>query len=116
MSLVIRNGRVITASTDFIGDVFIADGTIQLVGKSLDVEADREIDATGRYVMPGAIDPHTHVDAPFMGTVTSDDFTSATVAAAFGGTTSLVDFCLQSPGQSMPDALATWHGKLEKAP
>jgi dihydropyrimidinase len=67
-------------------------------------------------VIPGAIDPHTHMEMPFGGTVTCDDFTSGTVSAAFGGTTSLIDFCLQAPGQSIPDALATWHEKLDRCP
>ena len=74
------------------------------------------IDASGKYVIPGAIDPHTHMEMPFGGTVSCDDFTSGTASAAFGGTTSLVDFCLQAPGQSIPDALATWHEKIERCP
>jgi dihydropyrimidinase len=73
------------------------------------------IDAGGKYVIPGAIDPHTHMEMPFGGTVSCDDFTSGTTSAAFGGTTTIVDFCLQQPGQSLPDALATWHEKIERA-
>ena len=116
MSVLIKGGRVVTAADDYVGDVYVEDEAVTLIGESLDVQADKVIDASGKMVLPGCIDPHTHLDTPFVGTISSDDFTSATVAAAFGGTTSLVDFCLQSPGQSMPDALETWHGKLEKAP
>src|ERR687885_3058254 len=115
MSVLIKGGRVITAADDYVADVFIEDERISLIGESLDVTADKVIDASGKYVLPGAIDPHTHIELPFGGTVTCDDFTSGTVSAAFGGTTSLVDFCLQEPGQSLPDALATWQEKIERA-
>src|SRR5205814_1607680 len=83
----------------------VEDGVISVLGTSLDVPADRVVDARGKYVLPGAIDPHTHMEMPFGGTVTCDDFTSGTVSAAFGGTTSLVDFCMQQRGQTLPDAL-----------
>jgi dihydropyrimidinase len=116
MSVVIKGGRVVTAVDDYVADVLIDGETIAAVGTSLGGSADRVIDATGKYVIPGAIDPHTHMEMPFGGTVSCDDFTSGTVSAAFGGTTSLVDFCLQAPGQSIPDALATWHEKIERCP
>jgi dihydropyrimidinase len=116
MSVLIRNGRIITAADDYVGDVFIEDETVSMIGHSLDVEADRVIDASGKYVLPGAIDPHTHMEMPFGGTVSCDDFTSGTTSAAFGGTTSIVDFCIQQPGQSIPEALATWHEKIERCP
>src|SRR5256886_12651427 len=115
MSVLIKGGRIITAADDYVGDVFIDNGTVALLGESLDMSADKVIDAGGKYVIPGAIDPHTHMDMPFGGTVTCDDFTSGTVSAAFGGSTTLIDFCMQSPGQTLPDALATWHQKLERA-
>jgi dihydropyrimidinase len=115
MSVLIRGGRVITAVDDYAADVFVDNGVVTQIGNSLDARADRVIDARERYVMPGAIDPHTHMDMPFGGTVTCDDFTSGTVSAAFGGSTTLIDFCMQSPGQTLPDALATWHQKLERA-
>ncbi|MBA2475925.1 MAG: dihydropyrimidinase, partial [Actinobacteria bacterium] len=112
MSVLIKGGRVITAADDYVGDVFVEDERISLIGESLDVEADRVIDAAGKYVLPGCIDPHTHLDMPFGGTVTADDFESGHVSAAFGGTTTHVDFCIQAQGQSFAEALETWHGKL----
>ena len=115
MSVLIRGGRVITASDDYVADVFVDNGVVTQIGKSLDQKADRVIDARDRYLLPGAIDPHTHMEMPFGGTVTCDDFTSGTVSAAFGGTTTLIDFCLQERGQSLPDALATWHAKLGRS-
>jgi dihydropyrimidinase len=115
MSVLIKGGRVITAADDYVGDIYVEDGKVSLIGASLDVGADKVIDAAGKYVIPGAIDPHTHMEMPFGGTVSCDDFTSGTTSAAFGGTTAIVDFCLQQPGQSLPDALATWHEKIERA-
>src|SRR6187399_2370903 len=84
-----------------------------MLGESLDVEADRVIDAAGKYVLPGCVDPHTHLDMPFGGTVTIDDVTSGQTAAAFGGTTCHVDFCIQGQGQTFAEALAAWHEKRE---
>ncbi|HEV8603160.1 MAG TPA: dihydropyrimidinase [Gaiellaceae bacterium] len=114
MSVLIKGGRIVTAADDYVGDIFIDNGTVSLIGESLDVAADKTIDATGKYVIPGAIDPHTHIELPFGGTVTCDDFTSGTVSAAFGGTTSLIDFCFQMPGQTFAQALETWHEKIER--
>ena len=113
MSVLIKGGRIVTAADDVVGDVFVEGEQITLIGAKLDVSADRVIDATGKYVLPGCIDPHTHLDMPFGGTVTVDDVTSGHTAAAFGGTTCHVDFCIQSPGQSFGDALAAWHAKRE---
>src|SRR5437016_6262667 len=113
MSVLIQNGRVITAADDYVADVFIDGERISLVGESLDVEADRVIDADGKYVLPGCVDPHTHLDMPFGGTVTIDDFTSGQTSAAFGGTTCHVDFVIQTPGQSFGEALDGWHGRRE---
>ena len=113
MSVLIRNGRVVTAADSTVADVFVDGEKVALIGTSLDVRADREIDASGKYVLPGAIDPHTHLDMPFGGTVTIDDFTSGHAAAAFGGTTCHVDFCIQGKGQSFAEALAGWHAKRE---
>src|ERR671931_2810156 len=116
MSILLKGGRIVTAADDYVGDVFVDNGTVSLIGESLDVQADKTIDASGKYVIPGAIDPHTHMEMPFGGTVSCDDFTSGTTSAAFGGVTTLIDFCLQAPGQSIPDALATWHEKIERCP
>ena len=87
MSVLIKGGRIVTAADDYVGDVFIENETVTLIGESLDVTADKTIDATGKLVFPGAIDPHTHLEMAFGGTVTCDDFTSGTTSAAFGGTT-----------------------------
>jgi dihydropyrimidinase len=114
MSVLIKGGRIITASDDYVGDVYAENGTVTLIGESLDVAADKVIDAAGKIVMPGAIDPHTHLEMFFGGTVTCDDFTSGTVSAAFGGTTCLVDFCMQAPGTSFEAALASYHEKIER--
>src|SRR3954469_23834147 len=105
MSVLIKGGRIITAADDYVGDIYIDNGTVSLIGESLDVAADKTIDATGKYVIPGAIDPHPHIEMFFGGTTTCDDFTSGTTSAAFGGTTSLIDFCMQAPGTPFPQAL-----------
>jgi dihydropyrimidinase len=115
MSVLIKGGRVVTAADDYVADVFIEDEAVTLIGESLDVPADKVIDAGGKMVLPGCIDPHTHLDMPFGGTISCDDFTSGTVSAAFGGTTCHVDFCIQAKGQTFGEALETWHGKIESA-
>lgn len=114
MSVIIKGGRIVTAADSYVGDIYIEDETVSVIGRSLDVQADKVIDASGKYVLPGCIDPHTHVEFPFGGTITCDTWTSATVAAAFGGTTSLVDFCAQTPGESLGSALEDWHAKVER--
>ncbi len=114
MSLLIQRGRIITASDDYIADVFCENGTITAIGRDLPshrFQAERTIDAAGMYVMPGGIDVHTHLDMPFGGTNSADDFESGTIAAAFGGTTSLVDFAIQYRGQTMRHALDDWMGR-----
>src|SRR5947199_3158041 len=113
MSVLIKGGRVITAADDYVADVFIDGERISLIGESLDVDADKVIDATGKYVLPGAVDPHTHLEMPWRGETTIDDFQSGHTAAAFGGTTTHVDFCIQGKGQSFGEALEIWHGKRE---
>ncbi|MFQ6612504.1 MAG: dihydropyrimidinase [Fidelibacterota bacterium] len=113
MSILIKNGRVITAVDDFIADIFIDQEEITQVGKDLDVQPDTVIDAAGKYVLPGGIDPHTHLDMPFGGTVSSDDFETGTRAAAFGGTTTIIDFAIQTKGHSALEGLDTWHAKAE---
>src|SRR5918999_1382643 len=114
MSVLIKGGRIITASDDYVGDIYAEGETVSLIGESLDVQADKVIDASGKYVFPGAIDPHTHIEMFFGGTTTCDDFTSGTIAAAFGGTTSLVDFCMQAPGTPFPDSLDNYFEKIER--
>jgi len=113
MSILIKNGRIITAVDDYMGDVFIENETITHIGESLDMEADEILDASGKYLFPGGLDPHTHLDMPFGGTVSADDFETGTRAAAHGGTTTLIDFAIQTKGQSTLEALDTWHAKAE---
>ena len=112
MSTLIKGGRIITAADDYIADIFIESEKVTLIGESLDVQADTIIDAGGKYVLPGGVDVHTHMESPFGGTFTADNFTDGTISAAFGGTTTIVDFCFQCPGQSLPEALGSWHDKL----
>jgi dihydropyrimidinase len=114
--LLIRGGQVVTDDSDEIRDVLIEDGKISEVAESIDVDADRLIDARAKYVLPGGVDPHTHMEMPFGATTTCDDFGSGTRAAAFGGTTTIVDFCIQQHGQPFDEALACWHTKLERCP
>jgi dihydropyrimidinase len=111
MSILIKGGRVITAADDYVADVFVEDERISLIGESLDVNAERVIDAAGRYVLPGGVDPHTHLDMPFGGTVTIDDVESGQTSAAFGGTTTHVDFIIQPPGSTFADAVDDWRAK-----
>ncbi len=113
MSILIKNGLIVTASDLYAGDVLIEGEKISTIGTSLDVEADRVIDATDRYVLPGGIDCHTHLDMPFGGTTSADDFESGTIAAAHGGTTTVVDFAIQYKGQTLHHAWETWMGKAE---
>src|SRR5579872_1209106 len=114
VSCLIKGGRIVTADSDLVGDLYIEGETVAQVGESLAVSADRLIDASGKIVMPGAIDPHTHLEMAFGGTVTCDDFTSGTVSAAFGGTTTLIDFCMQAPGSSFAEALERYQEKIER--
>ena len=109
---VIRNGTVVTATDTYAADVGITNGTIAAMGKDLPIEnAGKVIDAAGRYVIPGGIDVHTHLDMPFGGTTSADDFETGTIAAAFGGTTTLIDFAIQYKGQTLHQAFDTWMNK-----
>ncbi|MGB6119317.1 MAG: dihydropyrimidinase [Mesorhizobium sp.] len=113
MSKVIKNGTIVTADRSWKADVLIKHDKIVAIGA--DLHGDHEFDATGCYIMPGGIDPHTHLEMPFMGTYSADDFESGTRAALSGGTTMVVDFCLPSPNQSLLDALKMWDNKTSKA-
>ena len=113
MSVLIKNGRVITAVDDYLADIFIKNETVTLIGDKLEIEADEVIDASGKYLFPGGLDPHTHLDMPFGGTTSADDFETGTRAAAHGGTTTLIDFAIQSKGHSTLEALDTWHAKAD---
>jgi len=106
MSTVIRGGTVVTATRSFAADVLIEGERIVGVGPKL--QGDKAIDAAGCYVMPGGIDPHTHLEMPFMGTTTADDYETGTKAALAGGTTMVVDFCIPNHGQKLLDAWADW--------
>jgi dihydropyrimidinase len=112
-STVIRNGEIVTADLSYKADVKIEGGRIVEIGQNL--SGDKVLDATGCYVMPGGIDPHTHLEMPFMGTYSTDDFESGTRAALSGGTTMVVDFCLPGPNQSLLEALQMWDNKTAKA-
>jgi dihydropyrimidinase len=110
---VIRNGTIVTADLTYKADVLIEGGVITAIGPNL--VGDEVLDASGCYVMPGGIDPHTHLEMPFMGTYSADDFESGTRAALAGGTTMVVDFALPAPGQGLMDALQMWHNKSGRA-
>ncbi|HVE84881.1 MAG TPA: dihydropyrimidinase [Myxococcales bacterium] len=117
MKTLIKNGTVATASDTFVADVLIEGEKISLVGTDLSSKlngnVDRTIDAAGKYVIPGGIDPHTHLDMPFGGTTSADDFETGTRAAAFGGTTSVVDFAIQPPKGALRQGLDDWHKKAQ---
>ena len=112
----IRGGTVVNAEREWKADVLIVGETIAAVGADLQAPADAEVvDASGAYLLPGGIDPHTHMQLPFMGTVASEDFYTGTAAAAAGGTTTIIDFVIPSPGQRILEAYETWRGWAEKS-
>ncbi len=113
MKTLIKNGRIVTAVDNYKADILIEGETISVIGARLDMEADRVIDASGKLVIPGGIDPHTHMELPFGGTEASDDFRTGTQAAAHGGTTTIIDFAVQYKGQSLIEAVDNWHRKAE---
>ncbi len=113
MSILIKNGTIVTATDLYAGDVFIEGEKITTIGSALTVPADRVIDAAGKYMLPGGIDVHTHMDMPFGGTTSADDFESGTIAAAFGGTTTIVDFAIQYRGETLHHAFETWSQKAQ---
>ena len=115
---VIKNGKVISTTGVIAQDVLVTDETITALGApgyfdGVEQGADTVIDAAGKYVIPGGIDVHTHMELPFGGTSAKDTFESGTRAAAFGGTTTIVDFAVQSKGKSLREGLDAWHAKAE---
>ncbi len=111
---IIQNGTIVTATDTYKSDLGIADGKISAIAVSLSAEnAGKRIDAAGKLVLPGGIDVHTHLDMPFGGTTSADDFETGTRAAAFGGTTTLIDFAIQYKGQTLRQAFHTWMAKAE---
>jgi len=116
MRTLIKNGHIVTAVDSYIADILIDGETVAMIGKDLSAvvgSVDKTIDATGKLVIPGGIDPHTHMDLPFGGTSSSDDFETGTRAAAFGGTTTIIDFAVQYKGQSLNEALDVWFEKAQ---
>ncbi|MES9685199.1 dihydropyrimidinase [Gottfriedia acidiceleris] len=111
MKKIIRNGTIVTATDTYKADILIEEDKITSIGLNLDRTDAEMIDASGHYIFPGGVDPHTHLDMPFGGTVTKDDFESGTIAAAFGGTTTIIDFCLTNKGEPLQKAIETWHEK-----
>ncbi|WP_158737963.1 dihydropyrimidinase [Alteribacillus sp. YIM 98480] len=108
---IIKNGTIVTASDCYQADILIEGETVKSIGNELPEQNADIIDASGRYVFPGGVDPHTHLDMPFGGTVTKDDFETGTIAAAFGGTTTIIDFCLTDKNKPLEDSIQTWHMK-----
>src|SRR5262249_18268916 len=109
----VRNGTIVTASDRYQADVYIDKGVVTLIGQGLTLPADTVIDASGKLVMPGGIDVHTHLDMPFGGTTSADDFETGPIAAAHGGTTTLIDFAIQDFGQGLYPAYESWMKKAE---
>ncbi|HEY8239689.1 MAG TPA: amidohydrolase family protein, partial [Candidatus Limnocylindrales bacterium] len=115
MRTLISNGTIVTADGSYAGDILVDGEQIAAVGAGIGAmaQADETIDASGKYVIPGGIDVHTHMELPFGGTFAKDTFETGTRAAAFGGTTSIVDFAVQSRGKSLREGLDAWHAKAE---
>jgi dihydropyrimidinase len=111
MDLIIKNGMVVTATESYRADIGVDGGTIALIGR--DLSGEEVIDAAGMLVLPGGVDPHTHMELPFMGSISADDFRTGTIAAACGGTTTIIDFAIQSAGQTLRQALDIWLKKAE---
>lgn len=113
MRTLIEDGTIVTAGSTYKGSILIEDGQIVQIGRKLDVEDAERVEASGKYVFPGGIDVHTHIDTPFGAYTTVDDWRAGTIAAACGGTTTVVDFALQAKGQSLREAIDGWHAKAE---
>src|ERR1019366_6200472 len=113
MGILIKGGKVVSAATTMLADVLVEGETIAQVAPGIQSNGHRVVDATGMLVLPGGIDVHTHLDMPFGGTVSADDYEWGTRAAAIGGTTTVIDFALQSMGRPMTEAFKTWRAKSE---
>ena len=113
MGTLIRGGTVVTATDVNHADILIEGEVVSQLARRVNESGHSVVDASGCYVIPGGIDPHTHLDMPFGGTVTADDFQSGTIAAALGGTTTIIDFALHQRGKSLHEALQTWHDKAK---
>jgi dihydropyrimidinase len=118
MGLLIRGGEVVTASDRYVADIYCDGGRIAAIGAKLDRRGpdDSEVDASGRLLLPGFIDPHVHMELPFMGTVSCDDFFTGPASGVAGGTTCFIDFCIPAPGASLLDALVDWRQRSSKSP
>lgn len=110
---IIKNGIIVTAADQYQADLLVNNGVVQAIGHNLQEEGAEVVDARGCYVFPGGVDPHTHLDMPFGGTITADDFATGTIAAAFGGTTTIVDFCLSNKGKPLSESVRAWHNKAQ---
>jgi len=115
MKLLIKNGTIVTADRSYKSDLICCEGKIKTIGENLEGKADRVIDAAGNYIMPGGIDPHTHMELPFMGTVASESFYTGTAAGAAGGNTMIIDFVIPNPQENLLEAYKKWRGWAEKA-
>ena len=113
MTTLIRNGTIVTASDQYDADLYIDKGVISLIGRGLTIPAETVVDASGQLVMPGGVDVHTHLDMPFGGTTSADDFETGTIAAAHGGTTTLIDFAIQDFGAGLYPAFDGWMKRAE---
>ena len=113
MKTLIKNATIVTSTAEYTGNLLIADGKIQAISKDASYDADETIDAEGKWLMPGAIDPHVHLEMPFMGTYSSDDYASGTLAALHGGTTTVIDFILQTQGDTLANALKSWRSRSD---
>jgi dihydropyrimidinase len=113
MSVLLKNGLVVTTTGSYVADVYVEGDRIKTIGTGLAVKADETVDAKGKYILPGAIDPHTHIAMPFMGTTSADDWKTGSIAAACGGTTCIIDFNLQGKGESLRDAVDKQKAKAD---
>jgi len=110
----IKNGHIVTAADSYVADILVEGEKIKAIGQNLPADGHNVVDAGGKYVFPGAIDVHTHLDLPFGGTVAADDFYTGHVAAAFGGTTTHIDFAIQGKGETLKQAVENWHARADR--